>query len=272
MLYKYMAPERIEFLDNVSLRFTPPMDLNDPFECKPIVKYKNPGKYIDLYIKGRLKIISDLLMEQDPNLVRAEAVKRAKSAAKKIKQDFMRNIEANLALGREGIMRNINKQIGILSLTEDPFNTSMWTHYATDGSGYAIEFDESNWFFHRLPSDARDFGEITPVKYTDQPIEIEIEPDQLKIPYELLFTKEKYWSNEREHRIIRELYKADQIDFERNIHLYKVPYEAISAIIIGYAATDDLENKIQQSIRSWPNANNIEIKRVTIGANGLECA
>lgn len=146
----------------------------------------------------------------------------------------------------------------------------MWTHYAADGSGYAIEFDESNRFFHRLPSDARDCGEITPVKYTDQPIEIEIEPDQLKIPYELLFTKKKYWSNEREHRIIRELSKADQI--EKNIHLYKVPHKAVSAIIIGYAATDDLENKIQQSIRSWPNANNIEIKRVTIGANGLECA
>lgn len=85
------------------------MDLNDPFECKPIVKYKNPSKYIDLYIKGRLKIIPDLLMEQDPNLVRAEAVKKAKSDAKKIKQDFVRNIEANLALGREAIMRNINK-------------------------------------------------------------------------------------------------------------------------------------------------------------------
>ena len=267
-----MAPERIEFLDNVSLRFTPPMDLNDPFECKPIVKYKNPGKYIDLYIKGRLKIIPDLLMEQNPNLSRSEARKIAKCSAKKIKQDFMRNIEANLALGREDIMRNINKQIGILSLTEDPFNTSMWAHYATDGSGYAIEFDESNRFFHRLPSDARDCGEITPVKYTDQPIEIEIEPDQSKIPYELLFTKKKYWSNEREHRIIRELYKADQIDFERNIHLYKVPFEAVSAIIIGYAATDDLINEIQQAIQSWPNANDVKIKRITIGTSGLEYA
>lgn len=95
------------------------MDLNDPFECKPIVKYKNPGKYIDLYIKGRLKIIPDLLMEQNTNLSRSEARKIAKSAAKKIKQDFMRNIEANLALGLEDIMRNINKRIGILSLTED---------------------------------------------------------------------------------------------------------------------------------------------------------
>ncbi|MCY4604598.1 MAG: hypothetical protein OXE49_10240 [Gemmatimonadetes bacterium] len=77
-----------------------------------------------------MKIIPDLLMEQNTNLSRSEARKIAKSAAKKIKQDFMRNIEANLALGLEDIMRNINKRIGILSLTEDPFNTSMWAHYA----------------------------------------------------------------------------------------------------------------------------------------------
>ena len=77
---------------------------------------------------------------------------------------------------------------------------------------------------------------------------------------------------EREHRIIRELSKADQIDFERNIHLYRIPHEAVSAIIIGYAATDDLKNKIQQATQTWPNANDVKIKRITIGASGLEYA
>ena len=242
------------------------MDLNDPLECRPIVKYKNSAKYIDQYIKGRLKIIPDLLMKQDPNLVRPKVRKIAKSDAKKIKREFMRNIEAELALGLEGIMRNMNKYIGILSLTEDPLNSSMWVHYAANGSGYAIELDESNRFFSRLPNDARDCGKITPVKYTDKPIKVEIEPDQLKIPYDLLFTKKKYWSNEREHRIIRELSKADQI--EGNIHLYRIPHEAVSAIIIGYAATGDLINKIKQATQSWPNANDVKIKKVTIGANG----
>ena len=63
---------------------------------------------------------------------------------------------------------------------------------------------------------------------------------------------------------------ADQI--KGNIHLYKVPYEAISAIVIGYAVTDDLSNKIKQATQSWPNANDVKIKRVTIGTSGLEYA
>ena len=103
----------------------------------------------------------------------------------------MRNIEANLALSLEGIMRNMNKHIGILSLTEAPFNPSMWAHYAENGSGYAIEFDESNRFFSRLPNDAQDCGKIAPVKYTDKPIKIEIEPDQLKIPYDIFFIRSR---------------------------------------------------------------------------------
>ena len=78
--------------------------------------------------------------------------------------------------------------------------------------------------------------------------------------------KKKDWSYEREHRIIRELSKADQI--EENIHLYRIPHEAVSAIIIGYAATDDLISKIKQATQSWPNANDVKIKRVTISANG----
>ena len=222
-------------------------------------------------IKERLKITPDLLMKQHPNLSRSEARKIAKSAAKEMKRDFMRNIKANLAHDLEVIMRNINRNIGILSLTEDPLNTLMWAHYAADGSGYAIELDESNRFFSRLPKDARDCGKITPVKYTDQPIKAELEPNQLKISYDIFFIKKKCWSHEKEHRIIRELSKADQIN-EGNIHLYKVPHEAVSAIIIGYAATDDLINKIQQAIQSWPNANDVKIKRVTIGTSGLEYA
>ena len=40
----------------------------------------------------------------------------------------------------------------------------------------------------------------------------------------------------------------------------------------GYAATDDLSNKIKQATQSWPNANDGKIKRVTVGTSGLEYA
>lgn len=265
-----MAPERIEFLDNVSLRFTPPMDLNDPLECRPNVKFKNPDDYIEQIIKRNLEKTPSILMKKYPHLTHAEAVKVAKFVEKETRQEFTQNIETEPELEHSIIMENINKFIGILSLTGDPFNKSMWDRYASNGSGYTIEFDESNPFFYRRSNDRLGCGEIKPVTYTDQLIEVELESSGFNIPYDLLFTKKKCWSYEKEYRMIRELSMADQI--KGNIHLYKVPYEAVSAIIIGYAATDDLINKIQQSIRSWPNANNIKIKRVTIGANGLEYA
>src|SRR5438105_1260976 len=37
ILYKYLPPERITFLNDELLRFTQPGDLNDPFECIPTI-------------------------------------------------------------------------------------------------------------------------------------------------------------------------------------------------------------------------------------------
>ena len=38
MLYKYLAPERIDVLQKRRIRFTPPGAFNDPFEFRPVLK------------------------------------------------------------------------------------------------------------------------------------------------------------------------------------------------------------------------------------------
>ena len=35
LYYKYLPPERLSYLDDELLRYTQPIDLNDPFECLP---------------------------------------------------------------------------------------------------------------------------------------------------------------------------------------------------------------------------------------------
>jgi hypothetical protein len=35
LIYKYVVPERIDVIENVSIRFTQADALNDPFEIKP---------------------------------------------------------------------------------------------------------------------------------------------------------------------------------------------------------------------------------------------
>src|SRR5690242_17127687 len=37
-LYKYLAAERIDVLENLLIRFTQPVVFNDPFECRPIIE------------------------------------------------------------------------------------------------------------------------------------------------------------------------------------------------------------------------------------------
>ncbi|MEJ8827109.1 DUF2971 domain-containing protein [Variovorax humicola] len=40
-----------------------------------------------------------------------------------------------------------NRNVGVLSLTEDPINELMWAHYANSHSGFAVGLDMSNEFF-----------------------------------------------------------------------------------------------------------------------------
>jgi hypothetical protein len=37
LLYKYMPPERRQFLEKLLIRFTPPGLFNDPFDCLPFI-------------------------------------------------------------------------------------------------------------------------------------------------------------------------------------------------------------------------------------------
>lgn len=38
LLYKYLAPDRIDILQKRRIRFTPPGAFNDPFEFRPVLK------------------------------------------------------------------------------------------------------------------------------------------------------------------------------------------------------------------------------------------
>ncbi|OUS51807.1 hypothetical protein BM607_011295 [Shewanella sp. SACH] len=41
MLFKYLPIDRIDVLENLKIRFSPLMSLNDPFECQPLIDMKN---------------------------------------------------------------------------------------------------------------------------------------------------------------------------------------------------------------------------------------
>ncbi|MEQ9452510.1 MAG: DUF2971 domain-containing protein [Pseudomonadales bacterium] len=115
VLFKYMA-FREEFFGNRWLRFTPRLDLNDPFEVRPSFSQH------------------------------AEYVHRVNNYGDSVKA-VVEEMELNQNLVLQGTLVQEFDVYGILSLTERNDNLLMWAHYAQDHTGMVIGLDPSHEFF-----------------------------------------------------------------------------------------------------------------------------
>lgn len=128
-LYKYVNSKRIDILTKGEIRFSQPSVWNDPFELQPHYKDnipKNPWFQI-------LKFASIISHFKKTNEVLQKEVEEFEKEKKRITKDDVYDF--------------INRNILGLSLTEDKDSLLMWSHYASNHSGFVIEFDTNNDFF-----------------------------------------------------------------------------------------------------------------------------
>ncbi|CED57335.1 putative uncharacterized protein [Aliivibrio wodanis] len=134
------------------------------------------------------------------------------------------------------LVEALSCQLGVLSLSKSATNELMWTHYASEGQGLAVTFDEQHSFFKQLPpkdvsytSEKR--ASLTYYKGTMRingaPIE-NFQPDSFKnsigmmqsllskgvdiheFSERLLYSKDKLWAYEEEARIVLPLMHCDE--------------------------------------------------------------
>jgi len=119
-VYKYLVPyvtvenKKINILEYIfkknTLKFTCPLDFNDPFEVKPHIK-----KYVIPNLPGFANLLNET-----------------------------KNVNKFYEIERYEILKNV----GILSLSSVYTSLTMWAHYANNHQGIVIEFDESHDFFN----------------------------------------------------------------------------------------------------------------------------
>ncbi|WP_353778011.1 DUF2971 domain-containing protein [Winogradskyella sp. 3972H.M.0a.05] len=210
LYYKYLPPERLSYLDNELLRYTQPIDLNDPFECLP----KKPT---EKELRAVIKKVSELLPKKRiPLNVNAEILELEKMYS-----------EAYV---------KVNNDIGILSLTKNWNNTLMWAHYTNSHKGFCVGFDPKDKYFHDyLSTDGEESKTVKEVVYSDKRVEIPMEFEKKALGFEPFITKSTDWKYEEEIRIISSLNLSDKkIDGNPlDIHLFKVPHNSIKEIIAG---------------------------------------
>lgn len=218
VLFKYLDVNGASLtLKDESLKFTPPNQLNDMFECLPAgvrrsrrLSRKEAGAYLVLQYEsasGRIHSPAPVSDQNTLNAWRAGKITREKL------EEVRRIAEKQHFLNCNAISRDIS----ILSLSSLPDEILMWGHYAENGSGIVIGFDTTN------------FPKTLPVHYKSHRVEINLLEKEKSI-LRMLSTKFKEWKYEKEWRVVA---LNENLKPEKGFYLYQFHKQSVSTIILG---------------------------------------
>ncbi|WP_157861804.1 DUF2971 domain-containing protein [Erwinia tasmaniensis] len=216
---KFVKQDRIDILKDGYIRFTPPKDLNDPFEVNPVIIPHDP--YNLHLLESGYDFNSHKFTKSDHEYSRKRfnKIEDYKSMYSKFSNKY-----GILSLSSSKDMCSI-PSVAIFSEEDPRRNLLMWSHYTDEHRGFIIEF-------HRNFIDNFD---ISKVSYSEErPIitQEEIQSEAL-FPF---FVKGEKWSYEKEWRIIKPLEQADEKVCLSNgniVHLFKIKKSHIRSITTG---------------------------------------
>lgn len=223
-LYKYGSiDEYSEFLFTTpSVWFSPPVQLNDPFECRPYFTFEGNREQI-------IEAIIRQLRQRFPASGDDQIIAMATSL---YLEDRHRDPEKSEEL-RKNLLQNFANNIGLYCLSSKPDDILMWSHYGSGHSGFCLKFEAT--------ANTPFFGNAQKVRYSESFPNIDFFNTPIDEQVNLVFlTKFLGWSYEEEWRII---------DNATGPGLKEYPSELLTGVIFGIKMSRENKNKI----RDWIN-------------------
>lgn len=262
-IYKYFPPERAGFLAEPLVRYSPLGAFNDPFEGRPEVTAVMGGSDLE---KALREVLLDEIRSSYENAPRAVREKVSPSAYADLMLKAFHANEAwvHAAIGSftkpmaNLLQKKFDELIGALCLTETPDNLLMWAHYANSHTGFVVEFDTTHPYFDERKSNEDELRHLRQVNYRDtRPSGALADMNG----YELFTVKSTHWSYEREWRILRPLPDADRVISAEPypVHLFRIPFGAISAVILGARCSAETASTLSRSLREQPELANVKL-------------
>jgi hypothetical protein len=261
VLYKYVAPDRVDVLERALIRFTPPLNTNDIFEVRQTFDliwgpkmhayFKEMSKDIN-FDDPVAKAFQELGLESLPDEQKAALVSsvlgpKPKQTLHALFGLFLDRLPAlmNDPQQIDDLLERVAAKQRLLSLSERAASSPMWAHYADNSKGFVIAFDTESRFFQR--GEQNDRQGLHKVRYFDDRVG-EIMDD----PFAALVSKQADWSYEREWRLYA---KADDVaqvikGGEEDIHLVGFPRGAIARVILGLRVSPELERELRRVLES----------------------
>jgi hypothetical protein len=274
------------FARTLAVRFTQPSELNDPFELRPLIDFEGTNAEfrdeIDARITTQYSTVEaalDMMEKQqrsDPNypkmVVLISAARQIILANPALQQRFMAELQRHKAellsaikweVQWERVQQFFGQALGILSLSEDPANTVMWSHYASRHYGVVVEFhDEHPWFHQQLAAED-EFRHLVKVSYITNP-----HPRtwrQLN-GADVFYSKGAEWTYEKEWRIIRPLKDGSEIG--SGIFCFEVPPATVKSLTFGCRTTQALETEIRALVGAHTALSHVRFGRARLAGGG----
>jgi hypothetical protein len=181
--YKYLSfgkespSPSLNMITEGTLKYTCPLDFNDPFDCIPAY---DPVSIDNLHLSR-------------PDLI--QGVAKYHGVTMEGAQEIATN-NAHKGVGSGEFIRGLISELGVVSLSRDPANILMWSHYAEHHKGFVVDL--------RIAMDA-------PMQLLDRviPFEVEYQIDRPVVDWGSDFDIKKYfltksveWKYEQEERIL----------------------------------------------------------------------
>lgn len=266
-LYKYLSLDRAQqVLASLRIRFSQVSVLNDVDEFQPPYSGMGTREVIEGKTKQRFE-------ETHPADIKRLYSSLPKDKADKLFAELLAEwadkIEANFEKNVQALYARLDENFGLLSLSADPTNPLMWGFYSDGGRGVAIEFDSRHPWFDARRDKTDSFRHLRSVHYS-----ADRKPDYFLMATDddVLYTKLEAWQFESEWRIIRNFndaaVKVGPDAYGKDVLLFDIPPDAVSAILIGYRTSDAQENALRSLVQNDARMKHVIFKRVVRESNG----
>lgn len=260
IVYKFLPQERTTYLEDELLRITQPADLNDPFELLPGIPTIDDfsGVFEKIYKRNIAHIDSLTIDKSKKTELRKKQLIDYKTHIRKLNNNEEGNFKSYFL---ENASKNINNNLGILSLTRRWDSALMWAHYTDSHKGLCIGFDSQKSFFSSFRQVNNGDKIFMPVIYSNNRIKVPIE-ENVSIDYKVMFSKSIDWQYEEEERLLVMLRHANKTIANKpyDICLYKVPHRLIKEIIVGVNFPEDKFEKVKE----FCSKNNVDLYKCKI--------
>ena len=259
-LYKYYSDSCLKFVfGDWTIRFTPAVEFNDPFECLPhiisLASKEHQEEIVELGIDDIIK--EEAAASKKKKARRIQKMMRARSKRDEVKAlvDAATVGAAKFAMNK--IYEKVIRDFGVLCLSEENLNLLMWSHYANSHMGFAVGFDMESDFFTTgcsLPiwkPKKIDYVSERPSKFFS-----ELSSDMK----EILYTKGDIWGYENEWRMIAPLELPLAWVEGKTKGVHHLPRKSVSEVIFGARMSGEEVRLVCQIIKQQPDCKHIRLQ------------